>query len=137
MYALFWASNNYAHYVQYYINKNTCPDTPTTWCVDYKEDTCEDYYTTIDSVNVPCLWNEDTDICLSSSTECKSAKHFNTYRTYMYFLETLTFLGLLICHFNARYQIRRKKRIRSQCLTDIAAVTCCTTCGLAQEYREL
>ena len=136
-YALFWACNNYAHYVQYYINKNTCPDTSTTWCVDYKEDTCEDYYTTIDSVNVPCLWNEDYGVCLSSSIECKSSRHFETFRAYMYVLETLTFFGLFASHFIVRSHLRKKKKYKPSCLTDIIATTCCNTCGLAQEYREL
>jgi Cys-rich protein (TIGR01571 family) len=40
-------------------------------------------------------------------------------------------------HYSAREYIKKKQIIKTSIIEDVAAVTCCSTCGLAQEYREL
>ena len=50
---------------------------------------------------------------------------------------TIGYAFLTFLHYTVREQLKLKQNISGNIVEDVIAVTCCSTCGLAQEYREL
>ena len=136
---LLYIGNQYANFMQYSVKENTCPTKYTNFCINYSnsEVECGKYYTELPGGTVSCVYDDITDLCISDKYECRDAKHFKQVNMYICILETLTIFGFFCAHMIIRAQVKRRRKIKSSGCEDVAAITCCLPCGLAQIYREM
>ena len=136
---LLYFGNQYANFMQYYVKENTCPTKYANFCIDYSSSVseCGKYYTELPGGKVSCVYDDVTDLCIADKYECRNSKHFKRVNMYIYILETLTVFGFFCAHMIIRNQIKKRRKIKSSCCEDVAALTCCLPCGLAQIYREM
>ena len=135
---ILYFGNQYANFMQYYVEENTCPVKYTRFCIDYSSSVseCGKYHTELPGGKVSCVYDDITDLCIADKYECRDAKHFKKANIYIYVLEIMTILGFFCCHLIIRSQVKRQRKIKSSVCEDVPAVTCCFPCGLAQIYRE-
>ena len=134
VYIFLYLSIQQVWYTQKYISKNTCPSILVDNCLTITEK-CEDNYILYDNVQYSCV--NENGYCISNEYSCirqnvskKTSLDLIIYTSLCYFI--LTFM-----HYSAREYIKKKQIIQTSIIEDVMAVTCCSTCGLAQEYREL
>ena len=135
---ILYFGNQYANFMQYYVNENTCPKKFAHFCIDYSSSDveCGKHYTQLPGGRVSCVYDDITDLCIADKYECRKAKHFKRANMYIDILETLTVFGFFCAHMIIRSQVKRRRKIKSSSCEDVAALTCCFPCGLAQIYRE-
>jgi Cys-rich protein (TIGR01571 family) len=119
---------------QKYINDQTCPKHITQDCISIQDD-CVNYYVSIDSILYSCI--EKNGYCISDKYECIDHELSNKISTNIFLLSSFFYFFLCLIHYCARETIKTKNIIETNIFEDIVAISCCPTCGLAQEYREL
>ena len=121
-------------YSQHYLNSHTCPAHLIDNCITVT-DNCETNYMMVDNVLTSCILKNN--ICVYDTIECVSHENSNQTSLICLIFTTIAYTGLVILHYTVREQIKLKQNISGNTIEDVVAVTCCSTCGLAQEYREL
>ena len=116
-------------YIKYRIDKSMCPASLVDNCLF--SDSCENSYMLIGNSAYSCRFVDD--FCVYNKYQC--VQHADT--SIIYFLTSVVYAVLTYLHYSARRYMMIQKNIEPHCPTDCCAVTCCTQCGLAQEYREL
>ena len=71
-------------------------------------------------------------VCLYNEYQC--VKNLDT--STIYILTSFLYIFLTYLHYSARRFLMIQRNIEPTC-SDCCAITCCVSCGLAQEYREL
>ena len=122
-----WYSSNY-------ISQHTCPKDLINDCI-HAIDNCEDYYMIIDDRPSSCFIKNG--YCVYNEYECISKKQSRKTEMYILIFTSFFYSGLTFMHYKVRQHIKAVYHIDGNLSEDIVAVTCCSTCGLAQEYREL
>jgi hypothetical protein len=116
-------------YIKYRIDKSMCPALLVDNCIF--SDSCENTYMLIGENAYSCRFVEG--FCVYNKYQCIR----NADTSIIYLLTTFVYLVLTYLHCSARKFMMNRKNIEPHCITDCCAVTCCVSCGLAQEYREL
>ena len=116
-----------------YYHHYQCPASHIDQCVYLEKDQCESHFMVVQGVDTPCVYYDDYDACIFSQTGCIQVDpHAYTWLG--------TFLSLCyLCLFSMNYSARRRIRDTSSIETnhECASSTVCSTCGLAQAYREI
>jgi hypothetical protein len=120
----------------HYIYTNTCPQMKSDYCIQLDESTCSQYYTIVDSVSSACVFRKDANICTYDTVECIPYKESYHTMTIISMISFLFYMILTSIHYKVRKEIQEKKQIQADSNV-CCAITCCSTCGLAQEYREI
>jgi Cys-rich protein (TIGR01571 family) len=123
----FWYSNQY-------LNSHTCPANLIDNCITIT-DNCETNYMMVDNLLSACVLKNN--ICVYDTIECVSHKDSNEASLICLIFTSIGYMCLVFLHYIVREQIKSKQNISGNIIEDVMAVTCCSTCGLAQEYREL
>jgi Cys-rich protein (TIGR01571 family) len=121
-------------YSQRYLNSHTCPAHLIDNCITIT-DNCESNYMMVDNVLSACVLKNN--ICLYDTIECISHKNSNQTSLMCLTFTTISYVFLTYLHYTVREQLKLKQNISGNIVEDVIAVTCCSTCGLAQEYREV
>jgi Cys-rich protein (TIGR01571 family) len=121
-----WYSSNY-------VTTHTCPHLLIDNCINSLK--CEDNYMLVDDVPTSCVMQND--FCVFDKYECISKKQSNTTSMYILIFTLFSYTCLTCMHYKVREHIKKIYQINGNIAEDVFAVTCCSTCGLAQEYREL
>ena len=116
-------------YIEYRLQENKCPSNEIENCIF--ADNCLSYYTVIDNLPSACRYVDG--YCVYSEYQC--VKYTNNITLYVFTFMLYTVLSYL--HYSARMYIVYKRNIETYGCADFCASTSCSTCGLAQEYREL
>ena len=111
------------------MNNNKCPTTEIGYCIF--ADSCSSYYMVIDNMPSACRYVDG--FCVYSEYQCIK----ETHTTSLFIFTSFLYIMLTYLHFSARMHIKYTKNIESSGCSDFCASTCCASCGLAQEYREL
>ena len=120
----------------YYLYNNTCPSLETPFCILLNETNCNNYYTTIDNVPYECTYLPDVDLCIYDSKSCIDVSTYRKINLFVFLLTSMIYTTIWLLHVRVRKEIQEKKEIEYDAHTCLAT-TCCSTCGLAQEYREI
>ena len=131
-YGIFSVSLYNVYYWLNYINKNRCPSLERDYCFnsDIGNKTCNQYYMLVNGVPSKCIYNE-YQICTHSEQSCFI--HFTEFNTFLSLVGSVSYIMLFFLHFFLREKVKKDYNIQGK--YDICALFC-STCGLAQEYRE-
>ena len=77
------------------------------------------------------------NLCVFSNYECISQKQSTKTARYLIIITSISYACLTFLHYSVRKHIKNVYKINGNMVEDVIAITCCSTCGLAQEYREL
>lgn len=121
-------------YSSHYLSSHTCPKNLIDNCIN-AIDNCENNYMLVDNVPSSCVMK--SDLCVYDNYECVSHKESNKTALYILIFTTFSYSCLTFMHYKVRENIKVFYHINGNIVEDVFAVTCCSTCGLAQEYREL
>jgi hypothetical protein len=124
----------YSWHYQLYIH--TCPLQETDYCINLDETSCVQYYTIVNSVSTPCVYHKDANVCTYDTVDCIPYKKYHRTQVIISMLSFLFYSIVVMLHYDVRKKIKEKKQIQTDDHV-CCAVTCCSTCGLAQEYREI
>lgn len=116
-------------YIAYELENNKCPANEIHNCIF--ADNCSGYYMVIDNTPSACRYVDG--FCVYSEYQCIKETHTTT----LFIFTSLLYVMLTYLHYAARMHIRHEKNIESSDCLDCCASTVCSSCGLAQEYREL
>jgi len=136
-YGIFSVSLCNVYYWLNHINKNRCPALESEYCFniydhDHGNNTCNQYYMLVNGVPSKCMYNE-YNICTHSEQSCFI--HFTELNTFLSLLGSVSYIMLFFLHFFLREKVKKDYTIQSNFGYDMSALFC-STCGLAQEYRE-
>ena len=134
IYCIIYLSIHQLWYSQNYIIENTCSKELTDNCISIK-DNCENFYMIIDNIPFSCIYTEN--FCISNNKSCINHEDSNNSSLTIFLLSSSCYFILVFMNYKAREHIKNIYQKETNCVEDITAVTCCSTCGLAQEYREL
>jgi Cys-rich protein (TIGR01571 family) len=134
VYMVMYISIQQLWYSQQYLNSHMCPSHLTDNCISITDD-CDKYYMKVDNVLSSCMIKNN--ICVYDSHECLSSKDTKQKSTAFLVVTLIGYSFLVFLHYNIREKIKVKQTIGGNIIEDVLAITCCSTCGLAQEYREL
>ena len=130
-YGIFSVSLYNVYYWLNYINKNRCPSLEREYCFyDVGNKTCSQYYMLVYGIPSKCVYNE-YQICTHSEESCFI--HFTEFNTFLSLVGSVSYIMLFFLHFFLREKVKKDYNIEGK--YDICAIIC-STCGLAQEYRE-
>ena len=132
MYIVLYVSIQQLMYIQYNINISQCPSLEIENCI--MADICEDYYMVINDLTTKCRIIDG--FCVYDQYNCIEQIEYMNITKMVFLLTSLFYSILTYLHYKARYFIKTQKNIQSSICEDVCAITC-STCGLAQEYREL
>jgi Cys-rich protein (TIGR01571 family) len=130
-YGIFSVSLYNVYYWLDYINKNRCPDLETDYCIGLGVN-CSQYYMLVNGIPSKCILNE-YNICVHSERDCFT--NYNKLNMWLSLLGSFSYFILLILHFFLREKVKKDYNLEGN--YDACAVTLCSQCGLAQNYREL
>lgn len=136
LYAFLLYTINILYSWNYYLYDNSCPSEEIHYCLQLEEYECEDYYMMVNSVPTKCVFHADANICTYDEQSCISTWEYKEIHLIIFVTSTLMYICLCLMHYTIRKEIQEKKEIEHDA-TCCLATTCCSTCGLAQEYREL
>lgn len=136
IYAVLWYTIQSLYSWNYYVYKNQCPSEKISYCIQLNENDCNDYYMLVNSVPTRCIFNSDSNICLYDEQSCIKQSEYNHIHLFIFTFSSIIYSCLCLLHYILRKEIQEKKEIDHDS-TNCLAITCCSTCGLAQEYREL
>lgn len=128
-YGIFCVSIYNVYYWLDYINNNRCPSLETAHCFGLG-DNCSQHYMVINGIPAKCIFDE---ICIHSEISC--FQNFKELNIFLYLLGSISYFVLFILHLFLREKIKKEYDIEGQ--YDACALTLCSPCGLAQEYREI
>jgi hypothetical protein len=134
MYLCIWASIQILYSWNYYLNSNACPVYETDMCALLDESDCSKYYMKVDSGVSPCVYR--TNLCTYDNQTCIPPKQYGHIQLFIFPASLLAYMLLVNLHGTLRNEIKKTQNIQHEC-NDCLAITCCSTCGLAQEYREV
>ena len=134
VYMSLYVSIHQLWYSQQYLNSHTCPAHLIDNCITIT-DNCETNYMMVDNVLSACVLKNN--ICVYDTIECVSHKDSNQTSLICLIFTSISYAGLVFLHYSIREQIKLKQNINGNIIEDVIAVGCCSTCGLAQEYREV
>ena len=134
VYMLLYISIQQLWYANNYLSKHTCPHILIDNCIN-AIDNCEDNYMIVDDAQSSCVIKNN--FCVYNNYECISQKQSNKTALYLLIITSISYSCLTYIHYKARQYIKLIYNINGNMVEDLFAVTCCSTCGLAQEYREL
>ena len=134
IYLCMWMSTQFLYSYNYYLNSHACPMYETDSCWILNESECNTHYMRVESGVAPCVYRDT--LCTYENYECISPKKY--FQIHLFIIPSTLFVYLLLVnlHFKLRTEMKTTHAIQHDC-TDCLAVTCCSTCGLAQEYREV
>jgi Cys-rich protein (TIGR01571 family) len=89
----------------------------------------------VDNLLSSCILKNN--ICVYDTTTCLSPKETKQKSLAFLIVTLVGYVFLVGLHYTIREQIKIKQIIGGNIVEDVIAITCCSTCGLAQEYREL
>ena len=136
IYLALWFMLHMLYSWNYYMYNNTCPVLETPYCLLMNETNCEQYYTTIDMQPYKCVFQSDVNLCLYDSYSCIETSTYTKINLFVFLMTSMIYVSIWILNLRVRKEIQEKKEIEydsHSCL----ATSCCSTCGLAQEYREI
>jgi Cys-rich protein (TIGR01571 family) len=134
VYILLYLSIQQLWYTRDYLSKHTCPQNLIDNCIN-SLNICEDNYMIIDDTPFSC--GIKGNLCIYNDYECISEKQSNKTTRYLIIVTSISYACLTFLHYSVRKHIKNVYQINGNVVEDVIAVTCCSTCGLAQEYREL
>ena len=134
IYTITYISIQQLWYSQHYLNSHMCPAHLTDNCISIT-DNCETYYMVVDDILSSCTLKNN--ICIYDTISCISHQDTNRASSIILIITSISYVFLLFLHYTIREQIKLKQTISGNMIEDVIATTCCSTCGLAQEYREL
>jgi hypothetical protein len=120
----------------YFLYSNSCPSEEIHYCLQLEESECADYYMMVNSVPTKCVFHIDANICTYDEESCILPAEYKEIQLIVFFTSIMLYTCLCLLHYSLRKEIQIKKEIEYDA-TCCLATTCCSTCGLAQEYREL
>lgn len=134
VYILLYISIQQLWYTRNYLSDHTCPQNLIDNCINFINN-CEDNYMLLDDVPSSCVIKNN--LCVYDNYECITKKQSNKTAMYIIIITSISYSCLTYMHYKAREHIKLIYNINGNIVEDVFAVTCCSTCGLAQEYREL
>lgn len=108
-------------FVQHYY---ACPSKEASECIGLG-DTCEQHYMVINGVTTPCLYE---NVCIHAVESCIIPSSIP------YWILGFLYFSLFSMHYELRKRVKQDKQIQG---SDAVESICCSTCGLAQVYREI
>jgi hypothetical protein len=136
IYAILWYTIQCLYSWNYYLYSNSCPSEEIHYCLQLEELECADYYMTLNGVATKCVFHSDANICTYDEQSCILPSEYRELDTIIFLTTSMMYTCLCLLHYSLRKEIQIKKEIEYDA-TCCLATTCCSTCGLAQEYREL
>ena len=133
MYACIWLIIQVLYSCAYYLNAHACPMYEAELCAQLGESECASHYMKVSSGVAPCVFR--TNLCTYDTYECISPKHYMKTHVLIGVSSLFVYILLLNLHYKLRTEIKTTQAINSEC--DCVTVVCCSTCALAQEYREV
>lgn len=116
----------------YYVHDHACPSHHAAQCLGLDNKECSEYYMVVDGVPSQCTYHSDVDACIYNIYGCVHANPI--YHALSFFL-CFSYICLFSMNYSARVlTIQHRKLSHSN---NLVASTCLSTCGLAQEYREI
>jgi Cys-rich protein (TIGR01571 family) len=134
VYLCMWMCAQLLYSCTYYLNSHACPLYETDMCVLLDESECSKHYMKVDSEVAPCVYRDT--LCTYEPYECIPPKKYLHLHLFIFPSTLLVYIFLVNLHCILRKEMQATHGIQRDC-TDCLAVTCCSTCGLAQEYREV
>jgi hypothetical protein len=136
VYASIWWFIQMIYSWMYYINKNVCPINKVDYCILLDENTCNQSYMVVNNIPSSCTFHKDANICTYNTYECITHHTYNHTKLFLFMFSFMSYLSLWLLHFKLRKQIKESNKIYDDKCSCVAN-TCCSTCGLAQVYREV
>ena len=130
-YGIFSISLYNVYYWLDYINKNRCPILETDYCIGLGEN-CSQYYMLVNGIPSKCMFDE-SNICIHSERDCFT--NYKKLNMSLSLLGSISYFILLILHLCLRGKLKTDHNLEEN--YDACAVTLFSSCGLAQNYREL
>lgn len=127
-YGLFCSSIYTFYYWLSFVTQNKCADSLTDQCFGLG-DNCSDYYMLIDGVPARCIFNE---ICYHSDTSC--VVNYKKINLFLSLGGSISYFILCLLNYFLREKVKKEYAVEGE--YDSCAVTICSPCGLAQEYRQ-
>jgi Cys-rich protein (TIGR01571 family) len=134
IYLFMWATIQFLYSYGYYLNVNACPLYKTDKCIYLNESECNQHYMKVDSAPSKCIYRYN--MCEYDTYECITPTHYASLNLFLGPLTCIMYIIIYNLHFKLRKEIQETHKIPMEC-KDCLAVTCCSTCGLAQAYREV
>lgn len=134
IYTLIYISIQHILYSQHYLNSHMCPAHLTDNCINIMGD-CDTYYMVVDDILSSCTLKNN--ICIYDTNSCISYEDAHKSSSIFLIVTIIGYACIVCLHYSIREQIKLKQTISGNMIEDVIATTCCSTCGLAQEYREL
>lgn len=135
-YASLWWFIQVLYSWMYYIETNVCPSVKVDYCIGLEESDCNQSYMLVNNIPSACSYHTDGDLCVYNTNECITHRTYNHTQTFLFLFSFFAYVSLWLLHFRLRNQIKEQNKIQDDPMGCLA-VTCCSTCGLAQAYREV
>jgi len=113
------------------INLNHCPSLKTDYCFGLGEN-CSQYYMVVNGKPSICMF-DNFNICVHSEGHCFT--NYSKLNMVLSLVGSSCYIILIMLHYCLREKVKKDYNIEGE--YDICAVTLCSSCGLAQQYREL
>jgi hypothetical protein len=136
MYAILWVSLQLIYSFMVFVQVNECPANEVNFCFGLSQQNCSQSYMRINNEPFPCSYHTDADVCIYNTQDCITYKKYEHTQTFLWMFSVISYLSIWLLHLKLRNQIKEQEKIYEDpcaCL----ATTCCSTCGLAQVYREV
>lgn len=133
LYIILYSLMHQLLYFQYTMNNNICPSTEIQNCLT--ADSCLKYYMIVNSIPLPCRYVDD--LCVYDEYQCIQPHEYSKLTKTTLLLTTFLYSIINYMHYQARKFMQQHKNIGNSTCIDCYAVTLCSSCGLAQAYREL
>lgn len=135
LYVGLWSMIHLLYSYHYYTYNNACPSSQTDYCILLNESICENYYMIVNTVPAKCIFHSDTNLCIYNDYSCISPEVYTKINIWTFIVSTMLYTCLWWLHYTLRKEITYKNDLDDSCTC--LAISCCSTCGLAQEYREI
>lgn len=136
VYASLWVFMQTVYSCIYFVEVNLCPTNQVNYCFGLNEFNCSQSYMIVDNIPSSCSYHYDANVCIYGKEECITYYTYNHTQPMLMMFLMVGYLSLCFLHFNLRNQIKEQHKIDEDS-TACCANTCCSTCGLAQMYREV
>ena len=135
LYLSLWSMIQLLYSYHYYTYSNACPPSQTDYCILLNESTCEQYYMLVNSVPAKCIFHLDINHCTYDMYSCIFPDEYSKLTIMIFLCSSMLYMFLWWLHYTVRKEIQYRNDLEDpyRCL----ATSCCSTCGLAQEYREI
>lgn len=133
VYVSIWLSTQLLYSCAYYLNAHACPMYEADLCYQLSDSECENHYMKVSSGVAPCVYR--ANLCTYDDYECIPPKHYMKVHVLIFFSTLFVYILLVNLHYKLRTEVKQTQAIHPEC--DCLTVTCCSTCALAQAYREV